>query len=122
MKYAFLVLLVSVLMVSAPVSVNADCNDPQTTVEMTNCEQARYDRADAQLNQAYQQLKTVLNSANLEELKLVQRAWVKYRDANASFYYQYQGGGSMRDLAALTVMTDMTEQRTRELRELLENQ
>lgn len=62
------------------------------TANMLDCIGAETKRQDARLNQAYKDVMAQLSAARKKQLQEAQRAWIKYRDANCSFYADPDGG------------------------------
>ena len=62
------------------------------TAEMTDCISAETARQDARLNENYKRLMQKLSAKRKNALQAAQRAWVKFRDANCSFYFDPDGG------------------------------
>jgi uncharacterized protein YecT (DUF1311 family) len=101
------------------------CLDMRSQNEMNTCEAERYQKADTDLNQAYRELisKHKSEALFLEKLKLAQQSWVKFRDAYVeSIYYQkdkLQAYGSVYPTCKAILLTRLTIERTRELRQML---
>jgi uncharacterized protein YecT (DUF1311 family) len=99
------------------------CDNAQTTVEMRNCAGKEYKKADAELNSAYKLLMSKLTDAGHQAaLKTAQQAWIKYRDANCEFEAYLNRGGTFYPIVYTGCLTVMTTNRTKELRELIEQQ
>ena len=62
------------------------------TAEMADCISAETARQDARLNENYKRLMSKLSAKRKNTLQVAQRAWVKFRDANCSFYSDPEGG------------------------------
>ncbi len=92
------------------------CADAQTQAEMTMCWGKEYKAADARLNEAYRQFAAKLDEAEKVQLKNVQLAWLKYRDANCDFVADQYKGGTMRPMIAAICLADVTNNRTTELK------
>lgn len=88
-----------------------------TTAGMVDCTSAETKRQDARLNIAYKALIADLSPARKTQLQEVQRAWIKFRDANCVFYADPDGGTMAVVEGNMCVMTTTTE-RARELEEL----
>ena len=101
------------------------CLDMKSQNEMNTCEADQYQKADIDLNQTYRELisKHKSNVQFLEKLKLAQQAWLKFRDAYVdSIYYQkdkLQAYGSVYPTCKAILLTRLTIERTRELRQML---
>ena len=94
----------------------APCSDANTQAEMNICAGKEYKTADAALNRVYQQLVAMLDSAEKDQLKEAQTAWIKYRDANCDFVGDQYKGGSIRPTIYGLCLADVTRNRTAELR------
>ncbi len=92
------------------------CAKAMTQANLNDCWGRQYHAADATLNQVYRQLIAVLNDEEKAQLKDVESAWLKYRDANCDFVADEYKGGTMRPMAHAVCLTDMTKSRTAELR------
>ena len=91
------------------------------TVEMLDCMSAELTRQDARLNENYQRLLSKLSAKRKEGLLEAQRAWIKFRDTNCSFYYDPEGG-SAAHLAGNECVLNATADRAAELRNLSPNE
>jgi len=118
-RTAFLVLL---LIAGAAFSVSAQekkpepCPDAQSQFEMNQCAGKAYKAADAELNKVYQKLAAMLDEEEKAQLKTVETAWLKYRDANCEFVGDQFKGGSIRPMIYAFCLADMTRNRTAELK------
>ena len=92
----------------------------QTTGEMKADASRAYDVSDKAMNEAYKQLMAVLNEEGKTRLKAAQRAWIAYRDAQASFDSHHLAGGTMEGLEYIGSLDMLTKERTKRLREDLE--
>jgi uncharacterized protein YecT (DUF1311 family) len=97
------------------------CADAQTQTDINICWGNEYKAADAQLNKTYQQLVALLDAAERNQLKNVETAWIKYRDANCDFVADQYKGGSMRPMIYALCMADVTTNRTTELKQQIED-
>jgi uncharacterized protein YecT (DUF1311 family) len=98
------------------------CANAQTQMELNDCQAREYKRADAALNTAYKQLMAKVEDAGERNaLKASQLAWIKYRDANCEFESYLNKGGTMYSMVYDGCLTALTEERTRHLRDLLNN-
>jgi uncharacterized protein YecT (DUF1311 family) len=90
----------------------------QSQAEMNRQAAKDFEKADAELNSAYAALMTKLPDAgSKQKLKESQRAWVAFRDAEAAFA---AGGGTMAPTLRYATMTELTEQRIKQLKTHLE--
>jgi len=68
-----------------------------------------YQTVDRKLNQVYQNTIGTLSASRQSQLKIAQRAWIVFRDANSKFESSLSNGGKQLSLIR------MTEQRTKDL-------
>jgi uncharacterized protein YecT (DUF1311 family) len=117
-----LTVAMGIVMVKASPAANQanGCENPSTTAAMRACENTRYETADRQLNQIYGRLMRDLDKNRQEKLRVAQRAWLQFRDANAEFLASAADGGTLAPLLKITALADMTEARTKELRKIAE--
>jgi uncharacterized protein YecT (DUF1311 family) len=87
------------------------------TGEMIDCMSAERARQDARLNENYKRLMSKLSAKRKKELLEAQRAWIKFRDANCSFYHDPEGGTAAL-LARHDCFLQSTADRAKELRNL----
>lgn len=121
-SHAALIVLFAVVGSVSPVvsATEQDCQNATTTAATQNCAGELYRSADAELNRVYRQLSTILSDDHREQLKAAQRAWIVFRDRNATFAAGAVAGGSMYPLLELSEKTAMTERRTEQLRSYLQ--
>jgi uncharacterized protein YecT (DUF1311 family) len=113
----FLVLIGgAVFSVSAQEKKPDPCPDAQSQFEMNQCAGKAYKAADAELNQVYQKLVAILDDEEKAQLKNVETAWLKYRDANCEFAADQFKGGSIRPMIHAFCLADMTRNRTAEIK------
>lgn len=127
MKMMFLLLALIIL----PVTGNAEnaelsnqyknCMDRSggVTSDMLNCIAAETNIQDKLLNEAYKAAYSKLNTTRAKQFKEAQRAWIKYRDANCSFYAD-PDGGTMATVISNDCVMSSTASRAKELKQLLE--
>lgn len=85
-----------------------------TTVTMLDCISQELQRQDRRLNAAYRALATQLPPARMQQLKLTQRLWLQYRDANCGFHAD-PDGGTLATISANECVLDETAERAEEL-------
>ena len=115
--------LLGVLAVRAAVQTaetGADCKNAATTAAMRACENARYQKADQRLNAIYKDLIKQLDAGPREKLRLAQSAWLRFREANADFQAEVAREGTLAPLIKMSVLADMTEARTAELKKAVQ--
>jgi uncharacterized protein YecT (DUF1311 family) len=97
-----------------------DCQNATATMELKECASADLQKADKALNATYKKLMAKLDDKIAKEkLKKAQRAWIAYRDANAEFSADEARGGTAEGLLYMGTITQMTEQREKELAQYL---
>jgi uncharacterized protein YecT (DUF1311 family) len=94
----------------------SECENAVTTAAMRNCEATRYATAQQELNATYQRLMGRLDSGQKEKLRLTQRAWLRFREANADFQASLAQGGTLAPLMRISSLTEMTKARALELK------
>ena len=95
----------------------ADClAKATTTVEMQACAGAAHEKADAEINKTYQELLGKQNGRSKTLLKKAERAWIAFRDAHCAFATAGSAGGTIHAQSVAQCKTDLTVNRTAELR------
>lgn len=97
-----------------------NCKDPQTQLAMNVCAGKDYEREDARLNKTYKELVAKLEKDRREKLKEIQLAWIKYRDLQCDFDSSNYEGGSMYSMVRSSCLSQMTKQRSKDLKAMLE--
>lgn len=96
-----------------------DCDNAVTTVDMKQCAQNEYDKADKELNDAYKKVMAAVKASGnpkaKDKLVAAQRAWIDFRDKDCAFEASVFEGGTMYGLIYTSCLTDHTEKRTKEL-------
>lgn len=88
----------------------------QTQLEMNDCAQAEYIRADAQLNAVWDQAKSAMDGLGHGDVLLdAQRKWLAFRDAACAAEVSPYEGGSIQPLIAYTCLTRLTLARSQDL-------
>lgn len=93
-------------------------NSGGVTVAMLDCIAAETANQDKRLNTAYQKLTQNVAPKRKEQLKAVEKLWIKFRDANCAFYADPQGG-TAAGLASADCVLAMSAQRAGELEKLM---
>ncbi len=107
------------LLCSWSLSYAVDCKSPMTNQDMRYCASLEYEAADKKLNTVYNKLRKKLDKTGKQKLKDAQKAWIKYRDAEAEFDADFVRGGSMQRLFTTSSKTQTTENRAKELESYL---
>jgi uncharacterized protein YecT (DUF1311 family) len=85
-----------------------------STYDMVECLKAKTATWDARLNKAYQQaLKQASSREQASKLRVAQRLWLQFREANCQYYDA--GEGTIARIDAGECMRSMTEARAEEL-------
>ena len=92
------------------------CDSATTMAAMRACENARYQTAGREMDAAYDALLKGLNGEQKHKLLRAQKAWLRFREANAAFEASTIQGGTLAPLVKISVLTKMTSARTEELR------
>ena len=95
---------------------SSECENPVTTAAMRTCEAARYATAQRELEIAYRGLMDHLDSGQKERLRVTQKAWLRFRDANANFQAGLAQDGTLAPLLRIGSLTEMTKARALELK------
>jgi len=92
----------------------------QSQNEMTQQAWAEFDKADKQLNDVYQKvLKSMDDDIAKQKLVTAQKAWIKFRDAQAEVDADSERGGSLANQILAESETEMTKVRTEQLKKYL---
>ena len=103
------------------IAQKVNCASPQTTVEMNICAGQEYKAADRKLNQVYRQLQSKLSGSQKQRITQAQLAWIKFRDANCDYERGQFEGGTMASSTGTSCLAGMTEKRTKELENYLQD-
>ncbi|WP_432257575.1 lysozyme inhibitor LprI family protein [Cupriavidus sp. TMH.W2] len=86
-----------------------------STADMLNCAAMESRVQDSALNSTYQALLRRLEAPRTGQLRVAQRVWLEFRQANCAYVANPTGGTAAR-VAGATCMLQMTAARVRELR------
>ena len=92
------------------------CQEAGSGAETTACFYHAYEKSDAELNQLYRRVLTVVDGDNLVNLQVAQRLWIRFRDANCSAEYDLYTGGSAAPTVKYACLEAVTRHRTEELK------
>jgi len=107
----------------ALIAIHPSLANAQSQAEMNREAAQEFEAADATLNKVYKQLIGKLDDEGKEKLKIAQRAWVQFRDAQADFEADKEArGGSMAPLISNGVRKRLTDARVKELQGFLKEQ
>ena len=128
-------MIAALLLTTAGAAVPWNCADPQAQQEMNWCAAQDFQKADAALNAQWKLTSAEMKGRDARDGKPAdgrpghmatllagQRAWLKFRDSHCDLEgYQFRGG-SMEPLLVATCRTSLTEARTKQLKDLIEQQ
>ena len=107
----------------ALITIHPTPANAQSQSEMNREAAREFETADATLNKVYQQLIGKLDDEGKEKLKVAQRAWVQFRDAQAAFEADKEArGGSMAPLIYNGARKTLTDARIKELQRVRKEQ
>jgi uncharacterized protein YecT (DUF1311 family) len=112
--------VVGASMLAASVFAAENCKNPQSQLAMNICASKDYEREDTRLNKTYKELVAKLEQDHREKLKEIQLAWIKYRDLQCDFDSSMYEGGSMYPMVRSSCLSQMTKQRNKDLKAMLE--
>jgi len=97
------------------------CGESGNQFELNQCAAKEYQAADAALNKVYGQLMSKLEDNHKAKLKQSEIAWLKFREANCEFSSFINEGGTAYPMVYNGCLTSMTNDRTKELKAMLED-
>jgi uncharacterized protein YecT (DUF1311 family) len=112
-------IIAAAALIGAAVSAYAgDQGDPEpecgvSTYEMVDCLNAKAAQWDKRMGVAYQRALKAAQPKQRDQLRVAQRLWIQYRDANCLYYFMGEGTIARVEAADCTYM--MTKARTEEL-------
>ena len=94
-----------------------DCSSASTQAEMNMCAGASFQKADAELNGLYGQIRERLKGDKqaVERLTKAERAWISFRDAECDFAGSAVEDGSMQPMIVAGCKEELTEDRSERL-------
>jgi uncharacterized protein YecT (DUF1311 family) len=98
-----------------------DLWDKSSSLDMTSMKELKnqeYTKWDDELNTIYQQIKKKLPEEEFIVIRDAERQWITDRDEKAALAASKYTGGTMEGLEYMSVMTDITRERTYELVEI----
>lgn len=117
---AFLTAALFSLLTAFSAHAMTDCTNDTRQSEMNACAARAYAQADASLNDLYRRLLQKLPSDRQESLRKVQKAWLTFRDLDCGFAAAGYEGGSMQPMVKSACMAARTNERTKQLHDLLD--
>lgn len=92
------------------------CRRGQTQLALSQCAADEFQASDRQLNQTYRGVLARLDRREATALRVAQRAWLQFRDAECTYVAAPYEGGSMQSMQRLTCLAELTRARTQQLR------
>ena len=121
--------LVAYLVPGKVLAQEANCENPQSQLEMNICARLGFEAADRELNDAYRQVRADMRDTDrfLEKylkgaekaLLKGQRAWIAYRDGACETEGFIFRGGSMEPFIISACKERLTRRRTKDLRDMI---
>lgn len=118
------------VMATPVVAQELDCANAMAQQELNICAEADWQVADQELNATYKEVLAAMKEMDTDlpedlrgaevALRVAQRAWIPYRDANCKAAGFLMRGGSAEPLLIYGCLRQMTENRTAELRSLID--
>jgi uncharacterized protein YecT (DUF1311 family) len=109
------------LVIAALVAFPTSRSSAQSQAEMNRQAAKDFEKVDAELNKTYEALVNKLPDAeSKQKLKESQRAWLAFRDAEAGFAADQARGGSMAATIRHETMTELSQERIKQLKLHLE--
>jgi uncharacterized protein YecT (DUF1311 family) len=105
--------LAAALVVPAFAADDSEKHCDGSTYEIVECLKVQTAQWDKRMNAAYQQALKDAEGKQREQLRVAQRLWVQYRDANCLYYGL--GQGTVSSIEAGYCMKDLTKTRAVEL-------
>ena len=132
--FAIIVILYLFANVTTAQNKKVDCENAVTQMDINFCAKYRYEKAQKNMDELYKELlknikerqNDFANDNQLSGEKFVnnfidsQEQWKKYRKSYADFYSSIYHGGSMQPMIYFNAMTTITEERIKDLKDLLE--
>ncbi len=103
---------------SRAVTIQDACKDATTQVEMNQCSAKEAQDADKQLNDLYRTVLEKLTPDNKNSLRVAQRAWIAYRDADCAGEAELYKGGSIAPLIKTACVAKLTNERIAEIKRI----
>ena len=117
--WAALLLLECTSTAAQPAPPEGNDEPIMSQAEMNQSAAEDYDKADAELNRQYKALIGQLEGEQKQLLIKAEQAWISFRDAEADFEASDWIGGSGWPMIYYASLSNLTEKRTAELKELL---
>ena len=112
------------LAVASPAGAADECSGGKNQLELTQCYDGIYRRADAELNAVYRHLSGNLAGESRTKddvalLEAAERAWISFRDQECAFETAVTRGGTIHSMEVAICLTRLTRARAAELKRQL---
>lgn len=130
MKWLKLVITAAFLAAALPAAAQEPrCNPSGNQAELNACAADDFNKADKELNTTWQALlrKEAADQVFIAKLRAAQKAWLAFRDAELEAHFACEGNdsrmcwGSMEGMSFMMRKKDLTQQRTKMLKDMLEH-
>ena len=91
------------------------CEGAMTQMELNDCHEKRYIRANNRLEELYQLIMQKADVETARQLRQAQRDWITFRDSNCMARSESYRGGTAYAMMHLACMAELTEARIKEL-------
>jgi uncharacterized protein YecT (DUF1311 family) len=98
------------------------CPEARNQHELNQCAARARDKADAELNKVYRELIKDTGTTERAKLRAAQLAWIKFRDAHCDYETIGNKGGSIYPMVSSFCLARVTNDRVKQLREILREQ
>lgn len=94
----------------------------QTQAEMNQTAITNYKKADTDLNKTYQKVLKSVSESEKTLLIKAQKDWLKFRDSHCYFEIEQYKGGSIQPLILYNCLEEKTQERIKDLKNILKDQ
>lgn len=116
--YIFAALALASLTAVTQSKAQGPCADKSSTVESNDCLEGVWKSSDAELNRTYATITRKINGTRLQDLRIAQRLWVQFRDANCKNASEIDTGASGGIAVLYTCLDTTTRQRNLDLKNI----
>jgi uncharacterized protein YecT (DUF1311 family) len=116
--YIFAAIVLASFTASAQSKSAGTCTDKATTAESNDCLEGVWKVSDTELNRTYAAITQKISGTRLQDLRIAQRLWIQFRDANCKNASEIDTGISGGGAVLYTCLDSTTRQRIAELRNI----
>ncbi len=99
------------LVIAEPESGRSICSSELTQMEINNCWQAQLEASDQRLTALLGDLEQILTTAEVAQLRSIQRLWLDYRRRHCQWQADFFTGGSIRPMVYASCADGLTWER-----------